>query len=110
MWAIIQASLYPSDFPTRQPTAAQSDQHTRGRFRLLALFNKPTEPLLHAMKTKTRMIAIETWTARSLLNTADSIATPCSVNAYGGCFGYLPRPGSKITICDLREWNSAAVN
>jgi len=35
------------------------------------------------IRTNDRMISMFTAMARSLLSTEDSIATPCSVNAYG---------------------------
>ena len=46
-----------------------------------------------------------------LLNTLESMATPCSVNAKGEYFGRFPRPlFSKVTICDLKESHSFFVN
>ena len=46
--------------------------------------------------------------ARLLLNTLDSIATPCSVKAYGLALR-LP-PQLEITICDFKLANSLSVN
>ena len=43
------------------------------------------------------------WIAVSLFNTAESIATPCSVNARGRYLIFVPLVVFKVTICDLRE-------
>ena len=40
--------------------------------------------------------------AVSLLSTAESIAIPCSVNAYGMYFRCCPCLLFKVTICDLK--------
>ena len=50
------------------------------------------------------MISTFTLIARLLRSTLESIATPCSVNAYGA----LRRPPrqAQITICDLKFANS----
>ena len=52
--------------------------------------------------TKTRMMAMLACMAVSLRKTEDSMATPCSVKAKGGYFGYLPIEDSfKVTNCNL---------
>jgi DNA transformation protein len=48
-------------------------------------------------------MAIFTWTARGLLRTPESIATPCSVKAKGEYIRCFPRPVFKVAICDLRK-------
>ena len=64
--------------------------------------------IISRSRTNTRMMAMLTSMARSLLRTLDSIATPCSVNAKGKYLEY--RPGSKITFCDLRDRFSSFVS
>src|SRR5688572_1264018 len=49
------------------------------------------------------MISMFTCTARGVRSTVDSIATPCSANAYGRYFRWRLRPASKVTDCDLRQ-------
>ena len=49
------------------------------------------------------MIWTLTTMARGLRKTLESMATPCSVNAYGRYLRCDPRPLSKITICDLKD-------
>ena len=53
-------------------------------------------------RTNALMISMLVAMARELLNTDESIETPCSVKAYGA---YLrpPRPMFEITICDLKD-------
>src|SRR6266480_6349810 len=51
-------------------------------------------------RTKARMISMLTWIARRLLSTDESMAIPCSVNAYGAA--RLEPPQLEITICDFK--------
>lgn len=59
-------------------------------------------------RTKARMIAMLTSIACSLFNTLESIATPCSVNAYGR-YRRPPRPMFEIANCDLKDSVSSLV-
>jgi hypothetical protein len=61
-------------------------------------------------RTKARMISTFTAMARGLLSTLDSMATPCSVNAYGRV-RRPPWPRElEVTMCDLKSASSAAVS
>jgi len=53
-------------------------------------------------RTNARMISMLTRTARELRRTLESIATPCSVKAWGGYLRCAPRPVFKVTSCDLK--------
>ena len=58
----------------------------------------------HAMvrsRTKARMISMLTRMARRLRSTLDNIATPCSVNAYGGVL-LPPRPFA-LALCNSKD-------
>ena len=60
--------------------------------------------------TKARMISMLTAMARGLLNTVESIATPCSVKA-NGAYRRPPRPGLfEITDCDLKDSSSSVAS
>ena len=50
-------------------------------------------------RTNARMISMLTCTARGLRRTLESMATPCSVKAWGRC----RRPPLEITVCDLKS-------
>src|SRR5713101_7849306 len=64
-------------------------------------------------RTKARMISMLTRTARLLRSTEESMATPCSVKAYGGYLTCAPRRSrswpefSKVTFCDLKRPTSS---
>ena len=60
--------------------------------------------------TKARMISMFTPTARLLRSTLESMATPCSVKAWGRYFRCRPRPLSNVTICDLKAADSSGVS
>jgi hypothetical protein len=55
--------------------------------------------------TKARMIWILTRIALGLLRTPESMAMPCSVNAYGNALRIPPQP--EVTICDFKSLNSS---
>jgi hypothetical protein len=55
------------------------------------------------------MIATFTWTARPLRRTLESMATPCSVNAYGR-YRRPPRPVFEVANCNLKASASSAVS
>src|SRR5579885_2669605 len=55
------------------------------------------------------MISMLTRTARRVRSTLDSIATPCSVKAYGAV-RRPPRPPFEITDCDLKDATSDGAN
>jgi hypothetical protein len=57
--------------------------------------------------TNIRMISMFTNVARLLLRTLESMATPCSVNAYGRV---LRPPQIDVTICDFKLANSSLVS
>ena len=56
------------------------------------------------------MMATLTWIARSLFNTLDNIATPCSVNALGGFRCPILSPELEVTICDFHSRVSSGVS
>src|SRR5438094_5944544 len=59
------------------------------------------DAVIRRSRTKARMISTLTAIARGLFRTPESIATPCSVKAYGA-YRLPPRP-FEITICDLKD-------
>ena len=60
-----------------------------------------------AGRKRARMISTLAAIARGLFRTPESIATPCSVKAYGA-YRLPPRP-FEITICDLKDSASAGL-
>ena len=73
------------------PTRASSSSNFRASSRFVS--NIPLS------FTNARMIAIFTYTARSLFSTLESMATPSSVNAWT-CFENF-RPDKDVTDCDI---------
>ena len=65
---------------------------------------------LELCKCSADSVELFTSMAISLFRTPDSIASPCSVKAWGRNFVYLPLPTSKIPIWNLRESHSTFVN
>lgn len=53
-------------------------------------------------RTKVLMISTLTRMARSLFKTLESMATPCSVNAYGGLLMPILALGLDVAICDIQ--------
>jgi hypothetical protein len=70
----------------------RSSFSTRAAMSLLAAISS-------RIRTKARMIAMLIWIARSLRRTAESMATPCSVNTEGG---FLLPPQLEITVRDFK--------
>src|SRR6266566_3033451 len=65
------------------------------------------DAVIRRSRTKARMISTLMAIARGLFRTPESIATPCSVKAYGA-YRLPPRP-FEITICDLKDSASAGL-